>query len=287
MNKGLLILLLINVNIICAQSKKEQIEILKIKLDSLINELDIERKLSSNKINLLNNSNSSMQNQVDSLNSELQKLKLNLNQKELDNKNLNKTLDNKNTVLNYFKNQILSKEDSIKTLSNELENLKLYIQNNKPIIPENNYDKLTTEFFNKQKDVSEIKKWIPGILDAEFTNKMIFTEKCKEYITDVIDFSSGYDGTISEVDLKKKWAKQFDLKYSKFAHIFETGNCGWATREIKKIEYLGELNKGDWFKLTIVGGCGEKDYSETIIRVIKVVKENNLFLLDNLISLSN
>ena len=76
------------------------------------------------------------------------------------------------------------------------------------------------------------------------------------------------------------------MKYSKFGHLFESGNCGWASKSLSKFEFLGELNNGDWFKLTIRGGCGTNEYSTTIVRVIKVIKKSNRFYIDNFISLT-
>jgi hypothetical protein len=75
-------------------------------------------------------------------------------------------------------------------------------------------------------------------------------------------------------------------KYSNFGHLFETGNGGWGTKKLTKVEYLGELNNGDWFKLTIKGGVGENDFSTTLVRVIKVIRKGNTFYVDNFMSLT-
>jgi hypothetical protein len=101
-----------------------------------------------------------------------------------------------------------------------------------------------------------------------------------------MDYYWGYDGSIDEKTLKEKWENQYDLKYSNFGHLFEKGNCGWMTKKLTKIEYLGDLNDGDWFKLTINGGCEMNDYSSALIRIIKVVKEGDTFYIDNFLSLS-
>ena len=68
--------------------------------------------------------------------------------------------------------------------------------------------------------------------------------------------------------------------------VFENGNGGWASRKIENIKYLGKLNDGKWFELKITGGSNEKDYSQKLIRVIKVTKLNNKYFIDNFISLS-
>ena len=113
------------------------------------------------------------------------------------------------------------------------------------------------------------------------------TKKCYDYIFDVLDFYWGADGSIDEKTLNKKWANQYDLKHSGWGHLFETGNGGWGTKKLTKIELLGELNNGDWFKLTIKGGSGENDFSTTLVRVIKVIRKGNSFYIDNFISLSD
>ena len=113
-----------------------------------------------------------------------------------------------------------------------------------------------------------------------------FTKKCLAFINDVIDNNWGYDGSIDDKTLKKKWENLYDLKYSNFGHLFETGHGGWGTKKLTKIEYLGELNNGDWFKLTIKGGNGANDFSTTLVRIIKVVKKGDTFYIDNFLGLS-
>ena len=115
---------------------------------------------------------------------------------------------------------------------------------------------------------------------------MIF-DKIYADIGDVIGYYWGYDEDIDEKILKEKWGNRYDLKYSNFGHLFENGNSGWMTKKLTKIEYLGELNDGDWSKLTINGGVDLNDYSNTLIRIIKVVKKGNNFYIDNFLSLSD
>ena len=110
------------------------------------------------------------------------------------------------------------------------------------------------------------------------------TKKCAAYIYDVIDNFWGYPGSIDDRTLNKKWANQYDLKHSNFGHLFTTGNGGWGTKKLTKVEFLGELNNADWFKLTVQGG--ENDFSTTLVRVIKVIRKGNTFYVDNFISLT-
>lgn len=152
--------------------------------------------------------------------------------------------------------------------------------------PENNFDALLSRFRNKQKNVAEYNNWLSKIVTNDLNGDPTYvTANCLAYIGNVMDYYWGYEGSIDEKTLKEKWENQYDLKYSNFGHLFENGNCGWMTKKLTRIEYLGELNDGDWFKLTINGGCGMNDYSNTLIRIIKVVKEGNTFYIDNFLSL--
>jgi len=154
-------------------------------------------------------------------------------------------------------------------------------------IPENNYDSLVKKMMNQQKNTTHYHRWIADIVAKDIDGDSSYiTKKCLNYLEDVIDYNWAYDGCIDKKTLYKKWAHQYDLKYANFEHLFETSNCGWETRKITQIEYLGELNNGDWFKLTIKGGAGINDYSTTLIRVIKIIRAGNTFYIDNFISLS-
>ena len=113
----------------------------------------------------------------------------------------------------------------------------------------------------------------------------IYTPSCYSYIMDAMDYYWGYPGSIEEDEFKSKWKSIFDLNYSSFGHAFQNGNCGWASFKLENVEYLGHLNEGDWYKLTILGGCGENDYSQTLLRVVKIIEENGSFRIANFISL--
>ena len=55
----------------------------------------------------------------------------------------------------------------------------------------------------------------------------------------------------------------------------------------RNIEFIGDLNGGDWYKLTIEGGCGENDYSNTLVRLVKLNEENGSFKIANFMSLQD
>jgi hypothetical protein len=152
------------------------------------------------------------------------------------------------------------------------------------MFPENDYAALNKRITKSAKDTSEIRSWFERSLQPLADTDAMFTKECLEFVKDVGDCTWGYDGSISADDLRKKWGRRFDLR-NLWDHAFENGNCGWATRKVAGFQYLGELNGGDWFRLTIKGGCGDNDYSETITRVVKVVSSNGQCQIANLVAL--
>jgi hypothetical protein len=154
-------------------------------------------------------------------------------------------------------------------------------------ISETNYDLLISKFVNKKKNIDTYYKWIENIIAKNIDGDTTYmTKNCLDYTNDAIDFFWGYVSSIDEKTFRKKWKNQYDLKHSNFSHLFETGDCGWATKKISGFKFLGELNNADWFMLTIKGGCVNNDFSKTIIRVIKIIKKENSFYIDNIMSLS-
>jgi len=303
-----------------AQSKKEQIEYLKFKTDSLINVLETERGKNQKQVQELNsllnsadNQRKSLANTLDSSGKVLIAERVNFlsTQKELNLRieKLNNEIDSlrkacaiivaengkKKVLIDNLQQSIKGKSDSILLLTTELSNLKAP----KIFFPENNYDVLKTMFTNREKDVSKLKAMIFGIYREDIKGSLMLTERCSDFVKDVADIRSGYpvevtiktengqDSIISdypdEQKFKKKWGQYYDLKYANFTHLYETGNCGWASKKVSSVEYLGELNNGDWFKFTIKGGCGVNDFSETLNRVIKIIKKDNNYFIDYVI----
>ena len=271
---------------IFSQSKKKEIMLLKVNVDSLKIVLENDRNSNFKEVQELNSAIENLKNKISSLESEVKDAIYNLNQKELENMQLKNVLNQNLTEISSLKIKLINKNDSLIIISNELHKIKTATQNTHSNFPENNYDLLVPKFRNKEKDISEYNKWLANIVAMDLDGDTSYvTKKCYDYIFDVLDFYWGADGSIDEKTLNKKWANQYDLKHSGWGHLFETGNGGWGTKKLTKIEFLGELNNGDWFKLTIKGGSGENDFSTTLVRVIKVIRKGNSFYIDNFISL--
>jgi len=270
-----------------AQSKKEQIELLTTSVDSLKSILEKERILNIKNLQEQNLAIENLENVNEAMKLEVKDCLNKLNKKELENTQLINDVNLNLTEISSLKMQLVKNKDSLNNISNELNKLKTLTLKPQANITENNYDLLVTKFGNKEKDISEYNKWLANIVAMDLDGDTSYvTKNCLAYIFDVLDFYWGYDGSIDEKTLNKKWANQYDLKHSNFGHLFESGNGGWGTKKLVKVEFLGELNSGDWFKLTIKGGSGTNDFSTTLIRVIKVIKKGNAFYIDNFISLT-
>ena len=115
-----------------AQSKKEQIEILKMRTDSLTNVIDNERKINFIKMQELNSVIEIKKNQINSLHTELKKISDNFNQKELETIQLKNKINAKSIEIDDLRHQLKNKSDSLKILAVEFKRIKeaIKIKNN-------------------------------------------------------------------------------------------------------------------------------------------------------------
>ncbi len=259
-----------------AQSKKEQIENLTFSLDSLNQLIAGER-----------------QNFIITLDSLSQLLSKNKQDFELEMKKSAITIKNVNSQLirlyainDTINNELITKVQEIDSLT--IKNLRLLEVIDSLSIPridaENDWLLIESNLKWIEKDCTTTIQWLSNNIFKEGVED-IYTPTCYSYVTDAMDYYWGYPGSIEEDEFKSKWKSIFDLKYSSFGHPFQNGNCDWASFKLESIEFLGSLNDGDWYKLTISGGCGENDYSQTLVRVVKTIEENGSFRIANFISL--
>ncbi len=108
-----------------SQTKKEQIEILNKRIDSLNLILIRERKESLQKTNEFSEKSSGFEEQIRLLNSTLNKTKSDLSQMQLNLKTVNEQLFNKSIEVKVLENQINEKEKLINNLESQIDKLKL------------------------------------------------------------------------------------------------------------------------------------------------------------------
>lgn len=302
-----IIALIFNALISNSQSKNERIEFLTYQLDSIKNTLDIkikeltflksnfdslvfekdnERKLNLERLKYLDEIKISLEKKISHIDSTLKVSNNKLNKLNQENIGLKLDIDNLSKENNNLKDKLKSKSDSLIDVLNDFRKFESSSGKNTQIIPENNFDLLVNRFDKKEKNIDGFKKWIYDIIKQQIDGSLSFmTKRCLDYTNDIIDYSWGYVGSIDKKTLVKKWGGQYDLKYANFEHLFENGNCGWATRKLNEVTYLGELNNADWIKIKIIGGCGENDYSNTLIRVVKIIRKDDNLYIDNFLNL--
>jgi hypothetical protein len=260
-----------------AQSKKEQIENLTFSLDSLNQVVSGERQNFNTTLDSLNQLLSKNQ----------QDFELEMDKSSITIKNLNTQLIRLNSINDSINIQLITKDQKIDSLTLKILKLLANIDSlsNPKIDKENNWLLIESNLKWIEKDYSKTEQWFnKNIFNG---GQDIYTPTCYSYVMDATDYYWGYPGSIEEDEFKSKWESIFDLKYSSFGHAFQNGNCGWTSFEIRNIEFLGVLNGGDWYKLTIKGGCGENDYSETLVRIVKVIEKNESFKIANFLSLKD
>jgi hypothetical protein len=156
------------------------------------------------------------------------------------------------------------------------------------VVPETNFDFYKTKFVKSSENNAKIEKWLRQIVandkDLVFDGSSSYmTKECLNYVTDVIDYTWGYPGSIDEETFKKKWKQKFDINKINFDHLFENGDGGWSVKVLSNVQYLGELNDGKWFQLTIKGGMNENE--NKLIRVVKVIENDNSYFISNFLGI--
>lgn len=122
-----------------SQSKKEQIEILNKRVDSLTQVVSLKDKRindQTSQINSLNSTITSLEGKITSLNSNVSKLNSEVQNLTSDSKNKQQELNQKKDEINRLELQLKSKSDSLTLLKGELEKLKPVVKpvvNNTPV----------------------------------------------------------------------------------------------------------------------------------------------------------
>jgi hypothetical protein len=272
MKKIIFLLIIAQSNILFSQSKKEQIQILSLRIDSLERVLENERRDNVLKIKELDLAITNFESQTNALKSEITDYANKLGQLKAD---LNLLVAENGRL----KVQLSNKSDSLILVSNQLN------QN----VPENDFDLLVMNFRTKENDVRAQIKWIEEKVKVWYRDSKedttFFTKQCLEYVSAVQDnyWAAGDDEEEAHRRWNQdtiKWKTYYDLKYSPTAYVLGPDTESGPPLMIK-VEFLGELKNGKWFKLTIKGGGGT-----TGVRVLKLIRSGGRYYIDNIMKMT-
>ena len=187
MKKAILFFLLLNTSISIAQSKKEQIDMLKLRIDSLNSVIYVERNSSSNSIINLNSKISVLEIKIDSLSLMLKNNKDSLYKKELEFNNLNIKYGKINNDLALLETRL----DSLKKV--QPKNIE-EINNPDEMITVDKYKSINDFGFEKYINASKSKLNTKSILNVNSNN---FTKQYKTRVTELyknaeVNFSGKY-----------------------------------------------------------------------------------------------
>ena len=263
------------------QSKKEQIEILTNRVDSLNTVLQTTRDYASTEIKELHT-------MVDGLNTEISELKKSLSEIESSVANLEKDKSKLTRENEKFKTDL--EEMSKNNLELEAK-VKMVNASGSEMVTENNYSKIINSL-NHSMSGGNVRDWLERTVKNEsvqFTDFM--TKKCAEYANErrATILAGMYEGggEYSYDDLVRKYGDDFDLNNSNWIHPFFGGQDTYGETDIKSLEYLGALNNGFWFKVVSCNPDCNNASSTKVVRVVKVIKSGADYKVDNFLSLSN
>lgn len=147
-----------------AQNKKEQIEYLNIKYDSLKVVFDKSNTDYSNRIINLQDSLSIIRTQKLNLDISINKLEFKCDSIQNLNNQLFANLTTKKVEVLELRNLLLENKDSLNLLNSELVRTLNFINSISSNIPENNFEQMSKSLFATGKDVSKTSNWIREIV---------------------------------------------------------------------------------------------------------------------------
>ncbi len=240
------ILIYFLIQIICfytfSQSKKEQIEILTHRVDSLNNVLKTDRNLNNQKELEYKEQISSLQKQLENLNGTLTKTKEELSKKDVELKNSNQELINKTMELKALKNQIYEKEERIKILSNQVQKLK------------------TTTNFNLELQKFKVEEIFAfnGAISWQIT--LIINEKLIDTFYPAWDIEPiDKEGSKIEV-ISDEWNRQYsliNLTDQQIKVILTFHDIDLKEDKIEMESVYIKNDKGEWIKQSCSGLCSD------------------------------
>lgn len=290
------ILLLFQSSIAFSQSKKEQIDILNMKLDTLTISMDGERKINFEKLQTINTKIQDLQNQILLLNFELKKTNENINQKELENTQLKTDLLNKSKAINDLNLQLNNKSDSL-IITKELIKLNKSSQIN--VMNDANdkneiilqigkdqaydFDRIKPTLKTETNTESEkIKLWILQNITLNHPSSL-YTKECHKFISDIpfeLELSNTENPDSIIKNFKQKWDNQFDMNRIIFSP-FEPGNGGCLKIQVTNLKFIGSLADKFYYTLSLYCNSDKIDTNNLIIVILSI---NGKYLIANVMN---
>jgi hypothetical protein len=215
-----------------AQSKKEQIEILTNRVDSLNRVVGEERSSNSQKELTYKEQISSLQNQLENLNASLTKTKEEFDQKNVDLKNSNQELLNKSMEIRDLENRLNERDKQIVNLTTELEGLKISIN------LEKSNSNLSSDLEN---DILELKNQISNLASNSNAKEKIIQHISDRYNEHLELLKTLGDEGSEEMRLRSVYSNDYFFAYE----VNLDGYYGGAHEEVSSEQFLFEIKTGD------------------------------------------
>ncbi len=230
MKNLLIVVCLLMVGLLNAQTKKEQIEILSNRVDSLNRVFGEERISNSQKELTYIEQISSLQNLLENLNISLTKTKEELNQNIVDLKNSNQELLNKSMEIRELGNRLNERDKQIVNLRTELEELKISIN-----LEESN---LSSDLDN---DILELKNQISNLTSNSDAKEKIIQHISDRYNEHLELLKTLGDEGSEEMTLRSVYSNDYFFAYE----VNLDGYYGGAHQEVSSEQFLFEIKTGD------------------------------------------
>ena len=226
-----------------SQSKKEQIEILNKRVDSLNTVLKTDRNSNNQKEIAYKEQISSLQKQLEDLSNSLTKAKEDLLKKEEEIKTSNQELKNKLLEITVLKNQINEKEKLVINLGNQIDELKIKLDNSKS--PNNSGESNTTLNSDISQGIIKLKNQISSLLSNNTAKDKIIQHLTNRYNEHLDVLKNLGDEGSEEISVQLVYSNDYFIAYK----VNVDGFYGGAHPEITSEQYLFESKSGNLKKI--------------------------------------
>lgn len=141
---------------------------------------------------------------------------------------------------------------------------------------------------DNSKGAAEAKKWLENSIVSYFKAdisehqkimKDITTKDYYEFKTDATNVDLDVDGSLTLKEFQQKWGDKFDTNFAGINTGFLISAQDWINVEVRKCEVITAINNVYTFNVVLADDGFKAEY----FRKIKVIKENDRFLIDGVI----